>query len=208
MSQIKLWGVPKSINVQKVLWALDELGLKYEHVEAGGPAGRNKDADYLSLNPNGLIPTLEDDGTPVWESNAVLRYLFNRYGSAPVHPADPLARAHADQWTDWKSSTFWPATRVLLVQLVRTPEAKRDQAAIKTAQDQVFAAAKILDAQLAKKSFLAGEHFTWGDIPVAAAAHRYFNLPIDRPSLRNREAWYARVRERPGFKKWIDLPLT
>lgn len=208
MGQIKLWGVPRSINVQKVLWALEELGLPYERIDAGGAAGRNKDADYLSLNPNGLIPTLQDDGAVVWESNAVVRYLFNRYGKAPVHPDDAVARARADQWTDWKSSTFWPATRVLLVQLVRTPEEKRDQAAIKTALEQTLAAAKILDAQLAKHPFVAGEQFTWGDIPVAAAAQRYLNLPIDRPNLKNLEAWYARIRERPGFKKWIDLPLA
>ena len=208
MGQIKLWGQPKSINVQKALWALEELGLPYERVDAGGAFGKNKDADYLSLNPNGLIPTLQDDGAPVWESNAVVRYLFNRYGKAPLQPADPIARAHADQWTDWKTSTFWPPTRVLLVQLVRTPEEKRDAAAIEAAKQQTFAAAKILDAQLAKTPYVAGDQFTWGDIAVASAAQRYLNLPIERPTLKNLEAWYARIRERPGFKKWLDLPLA
>lgn len=208
MGQIKLWGHPKSINVQKVLWALEELGLPYERIDAGGAFGKNKDADYLSLNPNGLIPTLQDDGTPVWESNAVVRYLFNRYGKAPLQPADPIARAHADQWTDWKSSTFWPPTRVLLVQLVRTPEEKRDPNAIKAAHEQATAAAKILDAQLAKTPFVAGEYFTWGDIAVASAAQRFLNLPIERPTLKNLEAWYAKLRERPGFKKWLDLALA
>lgn len=208
MGQIKLWGVPKSINVQKVLWALEELDLPYERIDAGGAFGRNKDADYLTLNPNGLIPTLQDDGAVVWESNAVVRYLFNRYGKAPLQPTDAVARAHADQWTDWKSSTFWPPTRVLLVQLVRTAEDKRDENAIKVAKEQTFAAAKILDAQLGKHPYVAGEQFTWGDIPVAAAAHRYVNLPIERPALQNLDAWYARIRERAGFKKWIDSPLA
>jgi glutathione S-transferase len=208
MGQIKLWGVPKSINVQKALWALEELGLPFERIDAGGPFGKIKEADYLSLNPNGLIPTLQDDSAVVWESNAVVRYLFNRYGKAPLQPADPVARAHADQWTDWKSSTFWPPTRVLLVQLVRTPEDKRDANAIKLAQEQTFAAAKILDARLAKHPYVAGEHFSFGDVPVAAAAQRYVNLPIERPTLKNLDAWYTRIRERPAFKKWIDIPLT
>jgi glutathione S-transferase len=208
MGQIKVWGQPKSINVQKVLWALEELGLPYERIDAGGPFGRNKDADYLSLNPNGLVPTLQDDGAPIWESNAILRYLFNRYGSAPLQPADAIARARADQWTDWKSSTFWLHTRVLVVQLVRTPEDKRDQAAITFAKEQLLAAAKILDAELSKHPYIVGEHFTWGDIPLAAAAQRYFTLPIERPALRSLEAWFGRVRERAGFKKWLDLPLT
>jgi glutathione S-transferase len=208
MGQIKLWGVPKSINVQKALWALEELGLPFERIDAGGAFGKIKEADYLSLNPNGLIPTLQDDNAVVWESNAVVRYLFNRYGNAPLQPADPVVRAHADQWTDWKSSTFWPPTRVLLVQLVRTAEDKRDQSAIKLAKEQTFAAAKILDAQLAKHPYVAGDHFTFGDIPVAAAAQRYLNLPIERPTLKNLDAWYARIRERAGFKKWIDITLT
>jgi len=67
MSKLRLWGHPKSINVQKVLWALDELGLEYERIDAGGPFGRVKDADYLTLNPNGLIPTLEDGSDALWD---------------------------------------------------------------------------------------------------------------------------------------------
>jgi glutathione S-transferase len=108
VTQFRLWGQPKSINVQKVVWALDELGLQYERIDAGGPFGRVKDADYLSLNPNGLVPALEVDGVTLWESNAVLRYLFNTHGSAPLHPSDPIQRARADQWTEWYGSSYWP----------------------------------------------------------------------------------------------------
>jgi glutathione S-transferase len=208
MTQLKLWGQPKSINVQKVLWALDELGLPYERIDAGGQFGRLKDADYLSLNPNGLVPTLEVDGHALWESNAILRYLFQRFGTAPVQPSDPLVRARADQWTEWFSSSYWPNTRVLLVQLVRTPEAQRDAKAIQAARAQVLDAARILEAHLEKHAFVAGEHFTWGDIPLGAAAHRLLKLPIDRPSLPATEAWYGRLRQRAAFQKWIDLPLT
>ena len=208
MSQLKLWGQPKSINVQKVLWAIDELGLQYERVDAGGAFGKVKDADYLKLNPNGLVPTLEVDGQALWESNAIVRFLFNTYGSAPIHPADPITRARADQWTEWYSSGYWLNTRNLVVQLVRTPAEKRDSGVIESSRAQAFAAAKILDAHLAKHAFVAGEHFTWGDIPVAAAAQRFFTLPIERPTLKATEAWFARIKERTAFKRWIDLPLT
>jgi glutathione S-transferase len=208
MTQLRLWGQPKSINVQKVLWALDELGLKYERIDAGGPFGRLKEADYLSLNPNGLVPTLEDAGVALWESNAILRYLFGRYGAAPLQPADPLVRARADQWTEWYNSSFWPNTRVLLVQLLRTPEAQRDPGLIASARTQVLDAARVLEAQLGNQPYVAGEQFTWGDIPLGAAAHRFLNLPIERPSFEAIEAWYARLRQRAAFQKWIDLPLS
>jgi glutathione S-transferase len=208
MTHLKVWGQPKSINVQKVLWALDELGLPYDRVDAGGSFGRVKDADYLSLNPNGLIPTLEDEGFVLWESNAILRYLFAKYGTPPLHPSDPNARAKADQWSEWYGSTFWPPTRVLVVQLLRTAEAARDRAQIETARAQTLAAAAILDAALAKHPFVAGEQFTWGDIPLAAAAQRFFNLPIQRPSLPALEAWYGRIKTRAAFKRWIDIPLS
>ena len=208
MPQLRLWGQPKSINVQKVLWGLDELGLAYERIDAGGQFGRVKDADYLSLNPNGLVPTLEVDGTTLWESNAILRYLFQRFGTAPVHPSDPIARARADQWTEWYGSSYWPNTRVLLVQLVRTPEPQRDQKTIQSARAQVLDAARILEAHLEHHPYVAAEQFTWGDIPLGAAAHRFLNLPLDRPALKATEAWYARLKQRAPFKKWIDLPLT
>jgi glutathione S-transferase len=208
MGQLKLWGQPKSINVQKVLWALEELGLKYERIDAGGPFGKVKEADYLSLNPNGLVPTLEDDGQALWESHAILRYLFGRYGSAPTHPSDPITRARADQWSEWFNSSFWPNTRVLVVQLVRTPQAERNAQAIQAAQTQVFEAVRLLDAELAKRPFVAGEHFTWGDIPLGAAVHRYLKLPLERPATKHIDAWYARLKQRPGFQRWIDLPLT
>jgi glutathione S-transferase len=208
MSQLKVWGHPRSINVQKVLWSLDELGLPYERIDAGSTFGVVKEPAYLAKNPNGLVPLLEDGADALWESNAILRYLFARHGKAPLHPESPIARAHADAWTEWYGSTFWPHVRVQLVQLVRTPEAKRDSAAIQAAQAQTKAALEILDAHLAKHPFVAGPDFTWGDIPLGAAAQRWFNLPIKRPSHPAVEAWYARVRERPAFKKWIDIPLT
>jgi glutathione S-transferase len=207
MSKLRLWGHQKSINVQKVLWALDELGLQYERVEVGGAFGRVRDADYLSLNPNGLIPTLEDDGTPLWESNAILRYLAGRYGQAPFYPSDPRQRARADGWVEWYSSTFWLNVRPIVVQLLRTPEAQRDPALLETSLRNASAAALILDRELSTKPYVAGDQFSFGDLPLAAAAQRWFNLNIERPETKFVAGWYARVAERPAFKRWIDLPL-
>jgi glutathione S-transferase len=208
MSQLTLWGHPKSINVQKVLWALDELNLRYEQKDVGGAFGGNKEPAYLALNPNGLIPTLVDNGAALWESNAIVRYLFANYGKAPEHPANAVDRARADSWTEWYTSTLWPNVRPLLVQLVRTPEEKRDQHVIETSEKQATGAVLLLDRELQRRSFLVGDAFTWADIPVASALQRWYNLPLKRPEHRALDAYYARVKERPAFKRWLDLPLS
>jgi glutathione S-transferase len=208
MSELRVWGQPRSINVQKVLWALDELGLDYERVDAGGSYGRVKDADYLTLNPNGLIPTLEDGAAVLWESNAIVRYLYTKYGTHPALPSDLGLRGRADGWTDWYTTTFWANVRPLVVQLVRTPAEQRDQKLVDSSLRAASAAADILERELGKKPYLAGDHFTFGDIPVASAAQRWFNLPIQRAKLPALEAWYARVKERQGFRRWLDLPLA
>lgn len=208
MSQLTLWGHPKSINVQKVLWALDELGLSYDRKDVGGSFGGNKEPAYLALNPNGLIPTLVDGGEALWESNAVVRYLFARYGKAPIAPEGAVERARADAWTEWYSSTLWPNVRPLLVQLVRTPEDKRDRGVIESAQKAANAAVDLLERELSQREYLVGNDFTWADIPVGAALQRWYNLPIRRPEHKALDRYYARLQQRPAFKRWIDLPLT
>jgi glutathione S-transferase len=208
MAKLRLWGHVRSINVQKVLWALSELGLEYERIDAGGSFGKVREADYLALNPNGLVPTLEDGSAVLWESNAIVRYLFAKYGASPAQPIDLAARARADAWTDWNAITLWPHVRALVVQLVRTPEDKRDRAAITTAQHATQTALAILERELAKTNYVAGTHFTWGDIPVGAAVQRWTNLPLAKPSFSAVHAWYERLKTRPGFQQFVDLPLT
>lgn len=208
MSKLTLWGHPRSINVQKVLWALDELGLSYERIDAGGQFGRNKEPDYLALNPTGLIPTLVDQGHALWESNAILRYLYAAYGKAPQQPASALERARADQFSEWYNSTLWAHVRPLVVQLVRTPEDKRDRALIESAQKATFAAVTLLDRELSTRAYVAGDEFTWGDIPVGSALQRWYNLPLKRPEHKALDAYYTRIKERPAFKKWLDIPLA
>jgi glutathione S-transferase len=208
MSKLTLWGHPRSINVQKVLWALDELGLAYERIDAGGQFGRNKEPEYLALNPTGLIPTLVDQGQALWESNAILRYLYAAYGKAPHQPASAIERARADQFTEWYNGTLWLHVRPLLVQLVRTPEDKRDQALIDSSLKASLAAVALLDRELQSRKYVAGNEFTFGDIPVGSALQRWYNLPLKRPEHKALDAYYARIKERPAFKKWLDLPLA
>ncbi|KMO39951.1 glutathione S-transferase [Methylobacterium variabile] len=194
----RLWGRLSSVNVQKAVWGLEELGLPYERVEAGGAFGRVGDPDYLALNPNGLVPVMEEDGYVLWESNAILRYLARRHGTGGLWPEDPREAGLVDQWLDWQATRFTPSTRDAFWQTVRTPPEQRDQAVIDRSVEASEACAGLLDAHLAGRAYAVGDRFTAADIALGAATHRWLHLDVprtERPALR---AWYERVRARPA----------
>jgi glutathione S-transferase len=206
---LKVWGRKNSSNVQKVMWALGETGVAHEHVEVGGAFGGNQDAAYLALNPNGLVPAIQDGDVVLWESNAIVRYIATKYGAGRLAPADPTMRARADQWMDWQQTTVSAPMVTCFWGLVRTPEEKRDHAAIAAAKDRYADAMRILDAHLAKLPYVAGEVFSMGDIPLAIMAHRYLFLFPDLPPLRNLQRWYGVVTARQAFRDHIaSVPMT
>jgi glutathione S-transferase len=206
---LKIWGRNNSINVQKVMWAVGELGLAHERIDIGGQFGKNKEPAYLAMNPNGLVPTLEEDGFTLWESNAIVRYLAARYGAGTLEPADPRARARAGQWMDWQVSVAAPAIHATFWGLVRTPPEQRDHAAIDASKAKTTEAMKILDAQLGKTRFVADEAFSMGDIPVGLIAYRYRKLVPERPALPHLERWFAEIEQREAFRKHVTaIPLT
>ena len=126
---LKIWGRTNSVNVKKSLWAAEELGLKYERVDAGMQFGVNKTPEYLKMNPTGLVPTIEDDGFVLWESHSIVRYLAAKHGAGTLCPSDPGGRADAERWMDW-AFTFQGAMRNVFWGLIRTPPEKRDPKAI------------------------------------------------------------------------------
>ena len=208
---IKIWGRKTSSNVQKAMWAVGELGLEHERIDIGGPFGKNKEARYLAMNPNGLVPTLEeDDGFLLWESNSVVRYLAGKHDKNGVlEPKDARQRALASQWMDWQLSVAGPAIFGAFWGLIRTPPEKRDMAAIKASQEKTTAAMQILDAQLAKTQYVAGPSFSYGDIPVGIMCYRYVQLVPERPSTPNLDRWYAAISGRKAFKDHVGaVPLT
>ena len=180
---IKIWGRNTSSNVQKAMWAVDELGLERQRIDVGGAFGKTKEAPYLAMNPNSLVPTLEEeDGFTLWESNSIVRYLAGKHDkSGALEPKDPEQRALASQWMDWQLSVVGPAIFHAFWGLIRTPPEKRDLAAIKTSQEKTTDAMMILDAQLAKTAFVAGPEFSYGDIPVGVMCYRYRQL-VPEPS--------------------------
>jgi glutathione S-transferase len=206
---LKVWGRKTSSNVQKVMWAIGDLGLAHERVDIGGSFGGNKEAAYLAMNPNGLVPTLEDGDVMLWESNTIVRYLATRYGAGTLEPADLKTRARASQWMDWQLSVVGPAIFGAFWGLIRTPPEKRDQAAIAASQQKTTEAMKIFDANLSKNAYAAGESFSMGDIPVGIMVYRFRQLVPDRPSLPNLERWYTQIEKRPGFRDHVAaVPLT
>lgn len=205
---IKIWGRTDSSNVQKVLWCCGELDLAYERVDLGGKFGGNKEKAYLQLNPNGLVPTLQDGEFILWESNSIMRYLVEKYGPRQLLPPTLERRADANRWMDWQLTTLGPAIVPLFWSLIRTPPDKRDPNTIQTAVEKTSNAWSIVDRYLADNSYIAGDALTLGDIPLGVWAYRWFNLPVERPRFERVEAWYKRICERPPYRKHIMIPLT
>ncbi len=207
---IKIWGRNTSSNVQKVMWAIGEMSLPHERIDVGGAFGKNREAPYLAMNPNGLVPTLEEeDGYLLWESNTVVRYLAAKHKSSLLEPVDLRTRANASKWMDWQLSVLGPAITPVFWGLIRTAPEKRDHAAIEEGKKKTTAAVKMMDEQLAKTAYLAGDGFSYGDIPVGVMAYRYRQLVPDRPPLPHFERWYAAISSRPAFKDQVaSVPLS
>lgn len=207
---MKIWGRTTSSNVQKVMWGIGEMGIACERIDVGGSFGKNREPAYLAMNPNGLVPTLEeDDGFILWESNSILRYLAAKHQAAVLEPKDLRTRALAHKWMDWQLSVLGPAITPVFWGMVRTPPEKRDQAAIDAGKKKTADAVKMLDDQLGKSKFLAGDAFSYGDIPAGIMVRRYRDLVPERPQFDNVERWYAAIAARPAFDQHVTkIPLV
>jgi len=205
---LKLWGRINSINVQKVLWALAELGVGYERTDAGLQFGVVNEPFYRKMNPNGRVPTIEDDGLVLWESNAIVRYLAAKHGAGTLCPGDPKQRADADRWMDWATSTVAPAITPVFWGLIRTPAEKRDPKAIEEGTEKLGQAFQVLEQSLEGRDYVAGKSFTMGDIPLGTFVYRWHALDVRRPKLPRVEDYYRRLQQRPAYRKHVMLPLS
>ena len=203
-----IWGRSNSINVQKVLWCCEEISLPYERIDAGGAFGVVNTPQYRKLNPNGMVPTIVDDGFVLWESNAIVRYLAEKHATGTLWPGDRKVRAEADKWMDWKQTTFWPALRPLFMGLIRTPAEKRDPKTLEEARLATAQTLTIVDAHLQSHTWLAGDSFTMGDIAMGCAIWRWMGLAIERPEMVNVTRWFDALARRPAYKRIVMPPLV
>ncbi|HWK88065.1 MAG TPA: glutathione S-transferase family protein [Xanthobacteraceae bacterium] len=207
--KIKVWGRVTSSNVKKVLWLADELKLAVEQTDIGGKHGGVDTPEYRALNPNGRIPTIEDDDFVLWESNAIIRYLCEKYGGEAFYPGDARQRADINRWLDWSLSILSPIDSKIFIATIRTPEAKQNKVELAKMVEQAGQAYAIMDRHLKDRLFFANERFSLADLVLSIFYDRWSRNPFltTRPETPYADAWLARVREREGFRKFVAIPL-
>lgn len=205
---LRIWGRISSINVRKVVLAAQWLGLPHERVDAGASFGIVNTTAYRRMNPNALVPLIEDDEFVLWESNAIVRYLCARHASGRLYPEALAERFDAERWMDWQQTTLNPATRDAFVQLVRVAEPERDQKKIAASIAATEPLLDLLEAHLADRAFIAGDRFTMADIPIACELHRWKGLPLPHANRPRLDGWYAGILRNPASHGVLDLPLS
>jgi len=216
---MKLWGRPTSGRTQKVLWTLAEIGMEFEfvlasatmgsdgHVSKGHkPYGIVDTPEYRAMNPNGTVPTIDDDGFILWESNSIVRYLAMKYAPDLLYGNDIEIFASASRWLDWENNELLPPQHELVMQLVRLPHGQRDAAKLERARQAFTKRLHIIEEQLGRTPHISGERFTYGDIPLGLRVHRWYLFGLEQPPMPNIERWYRTIRERPGFQVWTANP--
>lgn len=204
---LKIWGRVNSINVQKPLMVLEELQIPYERIDAGLHFGVNNTPEYKAMNPNGVVPTIDDDGFVLWESNTISRYLARKYGAGVLWPEDVREQANQDRWMDWQQSTFIAPVNAMFAPLIRNV-GDTSEVAIEKGRQRAAQVMAILDNWLHDHEFISGESFGVADCVLGPSVHRWYNLPIERPVYASAERWFDALMERASAKKIIISPIT
>lgn len=204
---LEIWGRRNSSNVMPVMWLVAELNLPHVHHRVGGSFGGLDTPEYLGMNPNGLVPTIKDGESVLFESNTILRYLARKYGPQLLGGETEHQRAVAEQWVDWCKATLYQPLIGLFFATVRTEPEFRNVVDIEQWTAKLIPILKIAEARLNEVEYFAGSVFSIADLPNGALLHRYFNLPIERPSLPSIERWYTVLQAREAFRQHVMLPV-
>jgi len=181
------------------LWALEELGVNYEHLPI--PTTEAKSPGHLKLNPNGHVPVLEDDGIVVWESMAINLYLAEKYGKNSLWPAEPAARADIYKWSFFAMTEVEPHLVTILRNRVMNPSEQRDEKAAQAAVEALKAPLSVLEGALKGKEYLLGKNFSIADLNVAAVMSWIPMMKLDLSAWPNVSAWLQKCLGREANKK-------
>lgn len=199
---LKLLGKASSINVRKVLWTCAELELSYDLEEWGLVSSDLQKQEFITLNPNGLVPVINDNGFVLWESNSICRYLASSREAEHLLPQNPKLKAVVEQWMDWQATELNTSWRYAFISLVRKHPDYKDANMVAESTQSWNANMQILEAQLQRTDkFLIGEHFTLADIVTGLSIHRWISTPIEKPCLPAINNYYERLSLREGFLK-------
>lgn len=210
---LKIWGRTTSSNVQKVLWFCEEIRIPYERVDAGLSFGITRTPEYLAMNPTALIPTIEDEGFVLWESNAILRYLARKHQTLNWYPEDFRQRANVERWMDWASTALAAAITPVVWQWFRTAPDMRDSKLLLSSAEKATQCMRILEAHFAHEPWAAGDHISLADIPMAIQAYRWCVMPwqdmgYQPPDLPHVLAWQARLAGRDIYRKIVMTGIS
>lgn len=205
---ITVWGRKNSSNVKKVLWCLTELGLTYQQKDAGGPFGGLDTPEYLAMNPNKTIPTYQDGEFILWESNAILSYLADKYDDGTLLPHNAEFRARAAQWMYWSDGSLFPYIKAMMGLLVRTPAEQRDPARVEELKQSLNHLIAMLNDDLAQRDYIAGDAFSIADMALAPLLYPWREVCHDRPDFPHIERWFARIETRPAYRDIVALPVS
>ncbi|MBO1011910.1 glutathione S-transferase [Achromobacter sp. SD115] len=198
---LKILGKASSINVRKVLWTCAELDLPFEREDWGSGFQSTSDPTFLALNPNAMVPVVQDGDFVLWESNSIIRYLASQYGGQHLYPIEPRLRARVDQWMDWQATDLNRSWSYAFMALARESAAHRDRAAIEASCREWARFMEILERRLEQAGgYVAGPGFSLADIPVGLSVNRWFRTPFDKPQLPAVAAYYDRLAERAGYR--------
>lgn len=200
---LTVYGKDSSINVRKVLWACAELGLDYVREDWGVGFRSTREPSFTAMNPNAMVPVIDDGGFVLWESNTILRYLAAQYGDGALYPSAPRERARVDQWMDWQASDLNRAWSYAFMSLVRKSPVHGDAAQVRASLETWSGFMRVLEQQLQQTgAYVTGRAFTLADIPVGLSLVRWFATPFERPALPAVDAYYDLLEQREGYRKF------
>jgi glutathione S-transferase len=198
---LKIYGRANSINVRKVLWLCAEAGIAFTREDWGRGFRSTGEPAFMTLNPFGVVPVIDDDGFVLRESNTIIRYLAAKASRADLYPPELKARARIESWMDWASTDLYSGVRPVFLGLTVKMPSFQDPKLIDAGIADWSRQMRLLDTHLAGNGpHLEGAAFTLADIPVGLIVNRWFSIAFDKPALPAVARYYETLSERAAYR--------